>query len=92
VEILVAGEAEESPVAVADRRGAGRWKLVATADEGSARPVLEPPIAITDHGDLEQVAFERRAPARTAVEEADLPLADPGEVAGGRPGRRGGGR
>src|SRR5690349_3346970 len=81
VKIFVARKAEQIEIAVVDLAAAAQWQFVAATNEARARPVLEATVAITDGGDLEQVAIERRTTVRCAAKKIDLPLANAREIA-----------
>src|SRR5512132_3562800 len=81
MEVFVARKAEQIQIAIVDRFAPAHGQFVAPAQEARARSMLEAPMTLSRRGDLEQVVVERRPALRSATEEIDVPLAQPGEIA-----------
>ncbi|ABA50678.1 hypothetical protein BURPS1710b_3583 [Burkholderia pseudomallei 1710b] len=79
MEVLVAAQAEVSPIAVRLLRAPLHRQIGAIADERRRRAMLEPAVAVADRLRHEHVARHRRAPG-LRLEQRDLRLAHPLQV------------
>ncbi len=75
------GQPEEVAIALGGVLHTGKRQVVAPADQCGRVAVLQPAVALADGERHEAVAFKRRL-ATARLEQADLLLADAGEVRG----------
>src|SRR5207249_1812899 len=81
MEVLVARKPEKVEVIVTHFRATARRQFVAAAEQAGARAVLEAAVAVAHHGELKQIAIERRRAVRRAAEKVNVPLTNAREIA-----------